>query len=111
MLWVLIACWGVDCLIGLSHVSFPASVALLVLLFILLIFFEFALGEKKTRTIVRIIDIPVSKICTRNTDVALILLQLGFALRYINVFFTPSFGPSVQNLGFLKALVMFPLTD
>ena len=57
---VLLACWGVDCLIGLSSVSFPASVALLILLFFALIICEVTIGDRKTRKIVNVIDIPVS---------------------------------------------------
>ncbi|KAL2047148.1 hypothetical protein N7G274_001167 [Stereocaulon virgatum] len=74
ILCVLLACWGVDSLIGLSSVSFPASVALLILLFFALILCECTLGSQRTKKIVQIVDIPA-----------------GFALRYINVFFTPSF--------------------
>ena len=46
-------------LISLSPISFPASVALLVLLFGFLILSESILGEKKTKAIVRVIDVPV----------------------------------------------------
>ncbi len=59
LLCVLLACWGVDSLIGLSSVSFPASVALLIVLFFALTLCETALGDKRTRKIVQIIDIPV----------------------------------------------------
>ena len=50
---------GVDSLIRLSSASFPASVALLIVLFFGLILCELFLGNKKTKAIVRIIDIPV----------------------------------------------------
>lgn len=59
VLCVLLACWGADSLIGLSPVSFPASVALLIVLFFALILSESLLGDKKTKAIVRVIDIPV----------------------------------------------------
>ena len=59
---VLFACWGVNSLIGLSSVSFPASVALLLILFLLLILSERFLGNKRTSSIVRIVEIPVSSI-------------------------------------------------
>ncbi|KAM0793979.1 LrgB-like family-domain-containing protein [Usnea florida] len=71
---VLLACWGVDSLIGLSSVPFPASVTLLIVLFFALIICETILGDRRTKKLVHVIDTPA-----------------GFALRYINVFFTPSF--------------------
>lgn len=59
-LCILLACWGVDSLIKLSSVSFPASVALLVMFFFGLILGETILGDKRTKRIVQIIDVPVS---------------------------------------------------
>ena len=52
-------CWGVDSLIGLSSVSFPASVALMIVLFFGLIILERIVGEKKIKRIVQVIDVPV----------------------------------------------------
>ena len=60
ILCVLLACWGVDSLIGLSSVTFPASVALLIVLFLALILCESILGNQRTKKIVQVIDIPVS---------------------------------------------------
>ncbi len=60
ILCVLLTCWGVDSLIGLSSVSFPASVALLIVLFFALILCESILGNQRTKKIVQVIDIPVS---------------------------------------------------
>ena len=57
---VLLTCWGVDSLIGLSSVSFPASVALLIVLFFALIVCEGVLGNQRTKKIVQVIDIAVS---------------------------------------------------
>lgn len=57
---ILVACFGVHSLISLSNVSFPASVACMIILFFGLVGCEAVLGEKKTRGIVNIIDIPVS---------------------------------------------------
>lgn len=57
---ILSACHGVNSLIGLSGVSFPASVAVLVLLFVGLTLSEFVIGDRKTKALVKIIDIPVS---------------------------------------------------
>jgi hypothetical protein len=59
ILSILLACWGVDSLIGLSSVSFPASVALLIVLFFGLIILEIFIGEKRAKSIVKVIDIPV----------------------------------------------------
>lgn len=78
---ILLACFGVNALIGLSSVSFPASVACLILLFFILNIIDLLIGHQKTRALVSVIDIPS-----------------GWALRYINVFFTPSF-------------VLLPLSD
>ena len=61
ILCVLAACWGIDRLIGLSPVSFPASVALLILLFFGLLGSQALLGDRKTRKIVAFIDVPVGK--------------------------------------------------
>lgn len=60
VLCILLACWGVDSLIGLSSVSFPASVALLLVLFFALIICETFLGDRRTKKLVHVIDIPVS---------------------------------------------------
>ncbi len=48
-----------DSLIGLSPVSFPASVALLIVLFFGLIVLEIVIGERRTRSMVKVIDVPV----------------------------------------------------
>lgn len=70
-----------DSLIGLSSVSFPASVALLIVLFFALILCETTLGDKRTRKIVHIIDIPVS--CAKLSELGKndsLIIRLG--LRY-----------------------------
>lgn len=59
---ILLACFGVNCLIGLSNVSFPASVACMILLFFGLIGCEILVGDRRTRAVVQIVDIPVSKV-------------------------------------------------
>ncbi|KAH8594935.1 LrgB-like family-domain-containing protein [Bisporella sp. PMI_857] len=74
ILLILLACFGVNSLIGLTSVSFPASVAVLLALFFALIICDFTIGNSRTKALVNIIDIPA-----------------GFALRWINIFFTPSF--------------------
>lgn len=63
VLCVLLACWGVDSLVGLSSVSFPASVALLIVLFFALVICRTILGDRKTSKFVHVIDIPVSFYC------------------------------------------------
>jgi hypothetical protein len=59
---ILLACFGVDSLIGLSSVSFPASVACLILLFLALIVIDLVIGDRRTRALVSIIDVPVSSV-------------------------------------------------
>ena len=49
-----------DSLIGLGSVSFPASVALLIVLFFALVICETILGDRRTKKLVHIVDIPVS---------------------------------------------------
>ena len=77
ILCVLLACWGVDSLIGLSSVSFPASVALLIVLFFALIFCESMLGNQRTKKIVQVIDIPVSYQHTANLGYRTHFTRLG----------------------------------
>lgn len=60
ILVMLLACFGVNSIIRLSNVQFPASVACLVILFFLLLLSDLTLGERKARAIVKVIDIPVS---------------------------------------------------
>jgi hypothetical protein len=52
-------CLGVDSLIGISSVSFPASVACMLLLFFGLILCDIFLGNRKVRIIVNVLDVPV----------------------------------------------------
>jgi len=59
ILIILLACFGVNSLIGLSSVSFPASVALLVALFFALIISDLVIGNRRTNSIVKLIDVPV----------------------------------------------------
>lgn len=58
-MFILLFCFGVDSLIGLSSVSFPASVACMIILFFALILSDVLLGNKKTKAIVGVVDIPV----------------------------------------------------
>ncbi len=60
VLIILLACFGVNSLIELSSVSFPASVACLIVLFLGLIILDLIIGDRKTRAVVSVIDVPVS---------------------------------------------------
>ncbi|KAH8805602.1 LrgB-like family-domain-containing protein [Xylogone sp. PMI_703] len=71
---ILLVCFGVDSLISLSSVTFPASVACLVVLFLALIACDMVIGDRKTRALANVIDVPA-----------------GWSLRWINCFFVPSF--------------------
>ena len=59
ILFILLACFGVNSLIGLSSVGFPASVAVLIVLFFALIIVDLIIGDRKARALVGIIDVPV----------------------------------------------------
>ncbi|KAG9233960.1 LrgB-like family-domain-containing protein [Amylocarpus encephaloides] len=95
VLIILLACFGVNSLIGLSSVTFPASVALLVALFFGLIICDLVIGDRRTRELVSVIDIPA-----------------GWALRYISLFFTPSFvllplSPPIGGVEVGKIIAVF----
>jgi hypothetical protein len=62
----LVVCFGIDSLFKKLNVSFPASVACLVLLFLGLIAIEAMLGNHRTRKLIAVIDVPVS--CSRPGD-------------------------------------------
>ncbi|CAN8105398.1 unnamed protein product [Discula destructiva] len=74
ILVILVACFGVDTFFKHFGVSFPASVACMLLLFAGLWIFEGVFGSHRTRGIVAAIDVPA-----------------GWSLRWISVFFTPTF--------------------
>ncbi|TDZ14002.1 Plastidal glycolate/glycerate translocator 1 [Colletotrichum spinosum] len=92
---ILAACFGVSVIFQTAGVSFPASVACLILLFFGLLLSELVLGNHKTRAIVAVIDVPA-----------------GWSLRWINVFFTPSFimlplSPSIGIAEVMKIIAVF----
>ncbi|GJC90083.1 plastidal glycolate/glycerate translocator 1, chloroplastic [Colletotrichum liriopes] len=92
---MLAACFGVSVLFDTVGVSFPASVACLILLFFGLLLSELVLGNHKTRAIVAVIDVPA-----------------GWSLRWINVLFTPSFimlplSPSIGITEVMKIIAVF----
>ncbi|KAK9353029.1 LrgB-like family-domain-containing protein [Lipomyces doorenjongii] len=74
IIFVLLALYGVHRAISLTPVNFPASVICMILLFLVLILLDIIIGSRRTAAFSRIIDVP-----------------LGFSLRWINTFFTPSF--------------------
>ncbi|KAI0107406.1 LrgB-like family-domain-containing protein [Hypoxylon sp. NC0597] len=95
ILLMLLTCFGVKKLFGLGSVAFPSSVACLIILFLTLLLSEQVLGEHRTRRIVSIIEVPGD-----------------WALRWINVLFTPSFvllplSPSIGGIEVLKIIAVF----
>lgn len=60
ILVILVACFGVDTLFKHASVSFPASVACMLLLFAGLWLSELVVGANRTRRAVAVIDVPVS---------------------------------------------------
>lgn len=66
--------YGVNEIIILTTISFPASVTCMLLLYFTLIILTRYLGEKKVAKVVKLVEIPG-----------------GFSLRWINIFFTPAF--------------------
>ncbi|KAK1983318.1 LrgB-like family-domain-containing protein [Colletotrichum cereale] len=92
---MLAACFGVSVLFDTVGVSFPASVACLILLFFGLMLSELVLGNHKTRAIVAVIDVPA-----------------GWSLRWINILFTPSFimlplSPPIGIIEVVKIIAVF----
>ncbi|KAI8954688.1 LrgB-like family-domain-containing protein [Xylaria longipes] len=95
ILAILATTFGVNKLLQLGAVSFPASVACLVILFLGLLLLEKIIGENRTRRLVVIIEIPGR-----------------WLLQWINVFFTPSFillplSPSIGGIEVLKIIAVF----
>ena len=56
----LLACFGVDVLLKLGGVVFPASVACLVILFLALLLADRLFGEHRLRRVVAVLEVPVS---------------------------------------------------
>lgn len=71
---VLMILYGINKIIEVIGIQFPASVCLMLINFGFLLCCSQILGKKKTSSIVKIIEFPA-----------------GFALKWINIFFTPSF--------------------
>ncbi|KDN67065.1 hypothetical protein CSUB01_10874 [Colletotrichum sublineola] len=92
---MLAACFGVSVLFDTVGVSFPASVACLILLFFGLLLSELVLGNHRTRAIVAVIEVPA-----------------GWSLRWINTMFTPSFimlplSPHIGIIEVMKIIAVF----
>ncbi|KAK9421312.1 putative LrgB-like family-domain-containing protein [Seiridium unicorne] len=95
ILAMLAACFGVDKLLAIGGVSFPASVACLIVLFLALLLSERVFGEHRTRRFVGYVDIPG-----------------GWSLRWISIFFTPSFvllplSPPIGVIEVFKIIAVF----
>ncbi|KAM0345398.1 hypothetical protein ACHAPU_006561 [Fusarium lateritium] len=88
---ILAVCFGVDSIFHKLNVAFPASVTCMVLLFCALIVSESLLGSHKTRKLVNIIDVPA-----------------GWSLRWMGVFFTPSFIllPLSPPIGIVEVMII-----
>ncbi|KAI0156081.1 LrgB-like family-domain-containing protein [Pestalotiopsis sp. NC0098] len=94
---MLAACFGVDKLLAIGNVSFPASVACLIVLFFGLLLSEQVLGEHRTRRFVGYVDIPGS-----------------WSLRWISITFTPSFvllplSPPIGVVEVFKIIAVFAI--
>ncbi|KPM38420.1 hypothetical protein AK830_g8124 [Neonectria ditissima] len=91
----LVACFGIDSLFRKVNVAFPASVACLVLLFLALLASESLLGSHRTRKLIATIDVSA-----------------GWSLRWMGVFFTPSFvllplSPPIGVVEVFKIIAVF----
>ncbi|RSL93462.1 hypothetical protein CEP52_013216 [Fusarium oligoseptatum] len=71
---ILAFCSGINILLQKIGLSFPASVAGLILTLVTLLLLEVVIGSARTRKVVNVLDVP-----------------MGWALRWINLFFVPSF--------------------
>ncbi|KAL6914422.1 hypothetical protein FSHL1_012095 [Fusarium sambucinum] len=91
---MLAACFGIDSLFHNFNVAFPASVTCMMLLFLALIASESLLGTHKTRELINIIDVPA-----------------GWSLRWMGVFFTPSFVllPLSPPIGIVEVMIIIAI--
>ncbi|KAI0390493.1 LrgB-like family-domain-containing protein [Xylariaceae sp. FL0594] len=92
---ILATCFGVNKLLQLGGVVFPASVACLVVLFLGLLVLERVIGEYLTRRFVALLEIPGE-----------------WSLRWISILFTPSFvmlplSPPIGGIEVLKIIAVF----
>ncbi|KAF5027729.1 hypothetical protein F66182_159 [Fusarium sp. NRRL 66182] len=91
---ILAVCFGVDSLFHKLNVAFPASVTCMMLLFSALIASESLLGSHTTKKLVNLIDVPA-----------------GWSLRWMGVFFTPSFVllPLSPRIGIVEVMVIIAI--
>ncbi|KAG9251153.1 LrgB-like family-domain-containing protein [Emericellopsis atlantica] len=92
---MLLTCFGVDSFLRHVNVTFPASVACLVLLFVALLICEAVLGSHRTRKLVALLDVPA-----------------GWALRWMSIFFMPPFvllplSPRIGVIEVFKIIAVF----
>ncbi|KAM7194358.1 Plastidal glycolate/glycerate translocator 1, chloroplastic [Rhypophila sp. PSN 637] len=92
---MLLASFAVDVLLKHAHVSFPASVACLIFLFFGLLLSELVLGNHRTKVLTKNLDVPA-----------------GWSLRWISVFFTPTFvllplSPPIGGVEVVKIIAVF----
>ncbi|KAK0610085.1 LrgB-like family-domain-containing protein [Bombardia bombarda] len=95
IVFILLGCFGVDTFFKSIEVSFPASVACLILLFFGLLLCELVVGGNRTRKLVHAIDVPG-----------------GWSLRWINILFTPTFvllplSPPIGGVEVAKIIAVF----
>lgn len=82
-------------------------------LFLILVLFQGTLGDRKTKQIVNLVEIPVNAYPYYiSVFVHLSFVQCGFALRYINIFFCPAFvtlplSPSISGVEVAKIIAVF----
>jgi len=84
----------------------------MILLFLILILCEAVMGDKRTKQIVSLVDIPVRKLLDLRIFPRLTKEQCGFALRYINLFFCPAFvnlplSPAISGIEVGKIIAVF----
>ncbi|KAJ4019096.1 hypothetical protein NW752_004835 [Fusarium irregulare] len=91
---ILAVCFGIDSLFHKFDVAFPASVTCMMLLFCALIASESLLGTHKTRKLINVIDVPA-----------------GWSLRWMGVFFTPSFVllPLSPPIGIIEVMIIIAI--
>ncbi|KAK9464716.1 LrgB-like family-domain-containing protein [Lipomyces arxii] len=97
VIFTLCCLYGVHRIILLTTVNFPASVVCMLLLFGCMLLIDATLGPRRTAIFAKVIDVP-----------------LGFSLRWINTFFTPSFvllplSPAVSGAEIGKIAAVFVL--
>lgn len=95
---IMASCFGIDRLLNMGGVSFPASVACLVILFVALVLCDLVLGRRPTEKIVRAINIPG-----------------GWSLRWMNLFFVQSFvmlplSPHISIVEIIKLILVFGMS-